>query len=238
MTSLRTLIVDDDRDFAESIADLMEMLGHKPQLAYDGKRAVERFTQQHFDVVLMDVRMPEMSGIEAFKAVKSINPDAKVVLMTGYSMDQDLAEAVQAGALGVMHKPVDMRELEALLGDVKPGGAVLVVDDDQDYANSVRDALEQHGCVVKTAATGEECLALLETNGIQVVLLDMRLPGMSGREVVTRLRREGFETPVVLLTAYRDDMRTDLDALGVVAVVDKPVDVDDLLKLVQSATEV
>ncbi len=237
MTSLRTLIVDDDRDFAESIADRMEMLGPKPQLAYDGKRAVERFTQQHFDVVLMDVRMPEMSGIDAFKAVKSINPDAKVVLMTGYSMDQDLTEAVQAGALGVMHKPVDMRELEALLGDVKPVGAVLVVDDDEDYANSVRDVLEQHGCVVNTASSGEECLELLESDSIQVVLLDMRLPGMSGREVVSRLRREGFETPVVILTAYRDEERTDLDALGVLAVVDKPVDVDDLVKLVQTAVE-
>jgi CheY-like chemotaxis protein len=153
MAGLRTLIVDDDRDFAESIADLMEMLGHKPQLAYDGKRAVERFREQHFDVVLMDVRMPEMSGIEAFKAVKSIDPDAKVVLMTGYSMDQDLAEAVEAGALGVMHKPVDMRELEALLGGIKPSGAVLLVDDDVDYADSVREALESRGWQVGWTAT-------------------------------------------------------------------------------------
>ena len=111
MKSARVMIVDDDRDLAESLAELIEMHGHKVSIASNGKEALERFHQQDFDVTFMDVRMPVMNGVESCLAIKQVKPDARIVMMTGSREPTSLRPAILAGAEGPLLKPFSIKEM-------------------------------------------------------------------------------------------------------------------------------
>ncbi len=100
---MRALVVDDDRDHGESVAEVLEMRGFSVDVAFTGEDAVSCFRDVDFDIVLMDVKLPGMSGVEAFSACRMIRPAARVVMMTGYSVEQLVVWAVENGALGVLH---------------------------------------------------------------------------------------------------------------------------------------
>src|SRR5665213_871158 len=133
----RVLIVDDDVDHAESLADVLEMRGHPVELAHSGEEAVARFSRSEFDLVLLDVKLPGMNGVETFLELKKVRPSARVMMMTGFSLEELIAQAIESGALGVLYKPFAATELLATLGQVAPRGVVLVADDDPDFVESI-----------------------------------------------------------------------------------------------------
>lgn len=113
--SMNVCIVDDDHDVAESLADLLELRGHSVDLAHSGEEAVAKFRDHDYDIAFMDVRMPGMNGVESMMKIHSFKPQARVVIMTGYSVDQLLKQAAENGAVAVLYKPVKTGEILALL---------------------------------------------------------------------------------------------------------------------------
>jgi two-component system response regulator HydG len=109
--SLHVLIVDDDRDHAESVADILEMRGYATEIAGSGEAGVAKFGEGRFDVVLMDVKMPGMNGVEAFFAIRGMKPDAQVVMMTGFSVEELVERAMANGAIGTLRKPLAIPQL-------------------------------------------------------------------------------------------------------------------------------
>jgi len=109
--SLHVLIVDDDRDHAESVADILEMRGYAIEIAGSGEAGVAKFGEAVFDVVLMDVKMPGMNGVEAFFAIRQIKPDAQVVMMTGFSVEELVERAMNNSAIGTLRKPLAIPQL-------------------------------------------------------------------------------------------------------------------------------
>jgi DNA-binding response OmpR family regulator len=107
----RILVVDDDRDHAESIADILAMHGHEVAMAHTGEDAVRRFAESEFDLTLMDVKLPGMNGIEAFFELRRQRADARVIMMTGFSVEQLLSQAMVHGAHGVLYKPLAIANL-------------------------------------------------------------------------------------------------------------------------------
>ncbi|HZT87641.1 MAG TPA: response regulator [Stellaceae bacterium] len=203
---MRIFIVDDDTDHAESIADVLETRGYQVELAASGEEAVARFHEADFDVVLMDIKLPGMNGVETFFEFKKIRPSAHVFMMTGYSVEQLIAQAVENGALGVLKKPFEMPDLLATLDDVKPrGGMVLIADDDPLFSHSLIALLESKGYSVETAATGQEALDKLAAGGVDCLLLDVRMPILSGLEVYLRMKEANRLVPTILVTGYAGD---------------------------------
>jgi DNA-binding NtrC family response regulator len=119
--SLRVFIVDDDRDFAESLAILLEDEGHEVVVAFSSEAAIEKFREQDFDIAFMDVTLPGMNGVESLLEIRKFKPAARVVMMSGYTAEQLLEQAITSGALGVLRKPLDLEEVLRLLDDVKLG---------------------------------------------------------------------------------------------------------------------
>jgi hypothetical protein len=107
----RILIVDDDNDIVSFLCDLFIENGYKPTGYTSGKEALEALKQQEFDLLLTDLMMPEMDGIEVLKAALTIAPSLGVIIMTGYSTIRTAIEARRAGALKYLVKPFDVREL-------------------------------------------------------------------------------------------------------------------------------
>ena len=115
MRPLTMCIVDDDRDLAQSLALLMQIEGHEVTLAFNGEEAVRLMRDRDFDLILMDVRLPGMNGVESLSAIRRLKPTAKVLMMTAYSVEQLVQQAIDAGAIGVLQKPFRDEELLRLL---------------------------------------------------------------------------------------------------------------------------
>ncbi len=115
--SLKILVVDDDVDVAESLADILEFDGHDVALAHSGQDAVRHLEAQAFDIAFLDVVMPEMNGVDCLRRINELRPETKVFMVTGYSVDDLLNQAADQGAIGVLFKPVAAAKMrEILLG--------------------------------------------------------------------------------------------------------------------------
>jgi CheY-like chemotaxis protein len=110
----RVLIVDDDADLAESLAEVLLDHGCDVSIAEHGREAVARVGAEDFDIIFMDVRMPVMNGVDSFFAIRSIRPQARVVMMTGFK-EAFVERAIQAGAEGPLHKPFSVDDMLALI---------------------------------------------------------------------------------------------------------------------------
>jgi CheY-like chemotaxis protein len=118
----RVLIVDDDVDLAESLADILLDHGCDVSLAEHGQEAVERACSQDFDIIFMGVHMPVMNGVDAFFAIRAIKPRVRVVMTTGFK-ETFVERAIQAGAEGPLYKPFAIDEMLAMIasgGHVTP----------------------------------------------------------------------------------------------------------------------
>jgi len=117
MKRLNIFVVEDDVDFAEGLAESFELEGHEVEIATTGEDAIARFQQKDFDLTFMDVKLPGKNGVESFLEIRALKPEARVMMMTGYSMQRLLDEAMDGGALGVLKKPfsidvaVDLKRL-------------------------------------------------------------------------------------------------------------------------------
>jgi CheY-like chemotaxis protein len=110
---LRILVVDDEQAIAESVARLLEAQGHLVVAATDGTTALRRYCEQPFELVISDIVMPGMDGAEFFQRLRAIDPDARVLIMTGHVAPDQIDQLLRDGALGVVNKPFVVEELLA-----------------------------------------------------------------------------------------------------------------------------
>jgi two-component system response regulator HydG len=232
------LIVDDDRDLAESLADVLEARGYAVELAGSGEEGVARFRQRDFDLVFTDVKLPGMNGVESFFAFRRIKPDAKVVMMTGFSVEQLLAQAIENGALAVLHKPFAIPDILAVLERIKPHGVVVIADDDPDFADSIEPVLRGAGYKVLVARDGEDAVAKVARGGVDLLVLDLGLPLLSGLEVYLRLKDAGKLVPTIVVTGREQELGADIATLQTMAegFLVKPFDPAHLLRAIAAST--
>jgi CheY-like chemotaxis protein len=119
----RVLVVDDDPGIRETMNDILTLEGFDVTVAPDGASAIALCRREEFDVALLDIRMPGMDGVETLEALKTITPDLRVVMITGFEAGDLARRAMDAGAEAVFHKPLDVASfLPLLLVDVRFSG--------------------------------------------------------------------------------------------------------------------
>ncbi|MEB6372932.1 sigma-54-dependent response regulator transcription factor ZraR [Klebsiella michiganensis] len=111
------LVVDDDISHCTILQALLRGWGYRVALAYNGVQALEQVRQTVFDLVLCDIRMAEMDGIETLKEIKTWNPSIPVLIMTAYSSVDTAVEALKSGALDYLIKPLDFDKLQQTLSE-------------------------------------------------------------------------------------------------------------------------
>jgi two-component system response regulator HydG len=233
MNPMRVFIVDDDRDLAESLSIALEGSGCEVEIAYSGEEAIRIFREKDFDIAFMDVKLPGKNGVESFLEIKKMKPGIKV-MMTGYSVEQLLEQALDNGAWGILHKPIDMNKLLEMLRDAGEQG-ILVVDDDPDFVESTRDFLSNCGYRVFVAENGEEAIRRVRSNSIDVLILDLRMPILDGLETCLQLKKEGLSVPTIIVTAFAEEEKSSIDVLCLMPVcglLRKPFDPNDLIEAV------
>ena len=232
--SLKILLVDDDHDNADSLAELFEMEGHEVHVAYSGEDAIDIYNKQDFDVAFMDVMMPGKNGVESFLEIRQSKPDAKVYMMTGFSIDQLLMQATDNGALGVLSKPVDINKVLSVLDGFKSSvnGIVLLAEDDPDFGPALQQGIEISGRVCELVTNGQEAIARVEKGGVDILILDLNMPLINGIEVYLELKKRNIAIPTVMMTACIDQYRDALENLSdieVTGILNKPFDFNSLI---------
>lgn len=239
MKKFSILVVDDDRDFAESLADALELVGHDVMLAFSGEEAVKLFRENDFDITFMDVKLPGKNGVESFFEMRRMKPASRVIMMTGYSVPQLLEQAVENGAWDVMHKPLEMQKVLKMVEKIKPCG-VLIADDDPDFLKSIQDVLGSEGYSVHVAKDGEEVLKQLQVKKVDVLILDLRMPVMSGLDTYRKMKEAGTCVPTIIVTAYRSEETesiSTLEDLCVYGILNKPFDTKALFDAIEGICE-
>ena len=111
--SASVLLIDDETDFLSVMAERMAVRGMKVATASSAKDGLAKAEAGDFDVVVLDLAMPEMDGVEALKRLKEKKPDLEVILLTGHASVKQGIEAMKLGALELLEKPADMKALTA-----------------------------------------------------------------------------------------------------------------------------
>jgi len=110
------LVADDDDDFRVLMEKILSTNGYRAEFACDGREAVEKALAHGFDVVVVDLNMPHMSGHEAVKSIRSTSPDCIIMAVTGECTQQEISEVLRAGAVACLRKPF---EVDTFLGEMK-----------------------------------------------------------------------------------------------------------------------
>ena len=239
MDNLNIFIVDDDTDFAESLADIFELEGHKCELAHDGETAIKRLRESDYDLTFMDVKLPGKNGVESFLDIRKMKPDARVIMMTGYSVEELLDQATENGAWGILHKPLNTDEvLEIIKKTVPPG--ILIADDDPDFVNNLEDVLENYGYTVYKAKDGKEAIARIQEKHVDILILDLRMPILNGLETFLLLKEKGVTLPTIIVTAYADVEADTIETLKeycVNGILRKPFDPENLISILNDLVD-
>jgi DNA-binding NtrC family response regulator len=111
----KVLIVDDEKDFVEMFSLRLKETGEKVFTAYSGRECLEKLQQENIDVVILDIKMPGMDGIETLKEIKKRHPIVEIILLTGHGTIETAVEGMKFGAFDYLLKPADVNEISQKL---------------------------------------------------------------------------------------------------------------------------
>ena len=116
---LSILVVDDNPSVANTLADILEVNGYEVHVAYSGPEALEILRGNSIDVLLTDVKMPDMNGFELYREAKKIHPTLPTILMTAYAEDNLIQQGMREGIKTVLTKPLDIDFLLSLFSAIE-----------------------------------------------------------------------------------------------------------------------
>lgn len=194
------LLIDDNREFAENVAEILKDAGATVQVADDGAQGLALVRARRFDAVVTDMRMPGMSGAEFLHQVREVDGGVPVILLSAFSHDSQLKDAQRDGLLAVLTKPHEMTRLLDLLSKARRDAALVLVEDDAALADNLTEALAERGLTVCTASNVRE----VDQLGVKpfAALVDLRVPGGEFAESLDRVRRRFPGTPTVIISAF------------------------------------
>jgi DNA-binding NtrC family response regulator len=117
MEKFKILLVDDEEEFVETLSERLEMRDLNSELALNGEQALQIVTDQEPDVMVLDLKMPGIDGMEVLRRVRKAYPKVQVIILTGHGTDKDAEEAKRLGAYSYLQKPVDIDHLVKIMRD-------------------------------------------------------------------------------------------------------------------------
>ena len=108
---LEILVVDDHRNMRQTLSGIIQEQGHQVTQAEDGYQALNEVKKTSFDLVFMDIIMPGINGVQVLREIKKIDPEVPVVMMTGFSVEHLVNDAVAEGAISVIYKPFRLAQV-------------------------------------------------------------------------------------------------------------------------------
>jgi CheY-like chemotaxis protein len=232
----RILLVDDEPSLRITLAANLELDGFEVVEAASGEAALELLQSTPFDLMLSDIRMTGISGAELFQRAKESHPQMPIVLMTAFALEDVVRAVLRDGVFAVLSKPFDVAHVSRTLLRAVRRPVVLIVDDQVEQARSVAESLRAIGLRVEAISDGAAALQAVEDRPVDVCIVDLVMPGMSGAEVVERLRAaHSHVTAIVVTDEEVPDLMQRAAANGAFACLRKPVPPPELAQVVAEA---
>ncbi|RJO67252.1 MAG: response regulator [Myxococcales bacterium] len=215
---VRVMLVDDERDFLDSMARALSRRGFAVTTATNGMEALEICENERFDVAVIDIRMPVLDGQALFNAIRMRHAGLPVIILTGHGTIQQAFEFSKRGLFDYLTKPCEVEALAARILDAHRNRGktaladapdilaepirALIVDDEAEFLDSISRVLSRRGFSVATAHDAAEALDRLEGRTFDVVLADVRMPGVDGPSLLTIIKKRHPQVEVILLTGH------------------------------------
>ena len=239
MGKTNILVVDDLRSIRLTLGGILEDKGHNVVTVEDGYHAIEAVRKTHFDAIFMDIKMPGINGVQTFREVKKIDPKAVVIMMTAYSVEDLVKEAMEEGAYTIVSKPFDIDKVIAIIDELlQEKTLILVVDDQFGDRETLKVILEGKGYRVATAKDGTETIQVVKGGHYDIIFLDIRMPDMNGIETFERVKTIDPRAVVIMMTGYTDEELIERAiSQGAYTCIHKPFDMEKLTALVEKIAE-
>jgi len=242
------LIVDDDRIIREQLEKALKREFFRPFVAADGQTALEVFNREEIEIVILDVRLPDIDGLEILKEIKEKRPGCEVIVITGLGSQEIAIKSLRMGAIDYIEKPIEMDELSAALGraqeklaekeELSYKNRLLLIDDDEAIVKRLKKFLEKEGYEVLCAYSGNEGLNIIENHKIDVVITDIQMDDMNGIEVLQRAKKLYRDIEGIVVTGFRDqELAIKSLRAGAIDYITKPVNLDEILISIRNAIE-
>ena len=232
---LSILIVDDHVSMQRTLKDILEVEGYEVVTASTGLEAIESCQARTFDIILMDVRMPDLNGVEAYRRIKNLAENTRVIMMSAYTVEDLKREALKEGAIAFLQKPLDVEIVLQLIQQIQQP-PILIVMDNQQEQETLAEFLNRRHYRAYTTGTASEALELARQIRFSVIMIDTKLAPMNGLELYLALKQI-TPTSVAIMLA-----ETDVDFLkqaeeavrqNAYTFFKKPLDIDRLLVILE-----
>jgi len=239
----KIFVIDDEQESCEFISHYLQRHGFETDFALNGEEGLEKIRFIRPDLVLCDIFLPGLNGMEILKMIKEYNPDISVIMLTGYGSMETVLECLKLGAYDYLAKPIDLEKLlmvikEALVKkeQIVSQKKILIVDDERQLLESISVRLKASGYAVFTAENGIEGIDKFKEIFPDLVILDIMMPGLSGLDTLKEIKELRKEIPVIILTAYGTPQSA-IEALklGAYDYLAKPFNTQTLLEMIKKA---
>jgi DNA-binding NtrC family response regulator len=230
----RILLADDEASVRMTLAANLELEGFEVETAEDGQRALELFGEKPFDLVLTDIRMPRMDGVQLFQEIRRREPGMPVVLMSGFALEDLVDHALTHGAFALLPKPFEVEHVVAVVTSAARRPVVLVVDGDE--ARATAEALRALGVAAIAGDDEETTVRVIEERRADVCVTELTSADGGALDMACRLLSRAPSLTWIAVSA-RDAhaLVRRAAALGAFACFARPVEAAELARAVARA---
>lgn len=223
----KILVVEDDKVSLKLITSILEKEEHEVLTAFSGKDAIGQLEKGLVDLIILDVMMPGMDGMQFLKYLKSVPRLSRipVIMCTALHDAKTVTTIAEMGIQDYITKPIKKEVLLEKVKKVLKQGtdSVLIVDDEKLIQNLLSRAVEREGLKAITASSGEEALDLLDKYKVKLVISDISMPGMNGLELLVKIKEKYPTLPVLLITGHAGQYtKEEVLAAGADSYITKP----------------
>ncbi|MBU0503531.1 MAG: response regulator [Candidatus Omnitrophota bacterium] len=232
MKNIKALIVDDELVVREFLVRLLSLRGVEAKAVEDGPAAIKISKEEAFDIVLIDIKMPKMGGVDVLRELKQIRPGATYVMITGYLVDDLLKQAQEIGALTSLKKPFDISYIISLVNNLhskepsKPLN-ILVLDDDKSVRDFFRMLFKYRNYNVVIVETVKDAMEKVIKSDFDLVFVDAILKDGNGLEVSREIKKIKPDLRIILMSGYLHDVKDILDS-GAEVFLGKPFQIEKI----------
>jgi len=248
MEQYKVLLIEDDDTAREQLARVIKKEGFTVLIAMNGQEGLDLFKSENPHIIITDIKMPHIDGMEVLYTVKKLSPFTQVILITGHGEVDTAISALHEGAMDYLKKPLDLDLLFLALGRAKEKvnefknvvlyPTLLIAEDDQLAREKLTIVLEKENWKVVAVANGEEAMEVFQKQKIDIALLDIKMPKMDGLTTLHRMREITTDFEVIVLTGYGDEASA-ITALrdGATNFLKKPIDLDQIIVTIEKAID-
>ncbi|MCL0056243.1 response regulator [Dehalococcoidia bacterium] len=243
---MRVLIVDDEIETGQLLQRELQRQGCEAEHSTTAADVLPRLSEtagEPCEVLLLNLDMPKVNGLELLKEVTEAGLDLDVIVITADGDEDKVMEAIHLGAIDYLRKPISLEELRTALFRVRQRRAaagkealkhrVLVVDDEKDLVARMKQELEKEGYEVAVAYDGLQGLEYFNSDHVDAVIADIRMPGIDGLEMLDQCRAINPDFVPIIITGFGDHEKAIRSLkLGVFDYLRKPISLEELIGVV------